>query len=116
MEIPTELVVIAATGAGGLLVNSAIQLKGISTKLIAHIEDESKTDVETHKRLSAVSRRLRQVEQKLPNGEVELMFKMTKELYRSCKNGDMGEIGKEIDRVEKLVIRERKEAEYDDYI
>lgn len=121
MEIPTELIVVAATGAGGLLINSAIQLRGIATKLTDHILAEVKTDQETHGRLKFMSNRLRKVELRLPNGEVDLMYKMTKELYRSCKNGEMGTLGIEMERNEKNIKEERalaklEGAEYDDYV
>ena len=75
--IGTAAVGLGATGvaaAGGLLVNVAIKVSSIESKLDSHIEGEDSKD-------EALGVRLGKIEAKLPNGEVEQTWKMVSDLF-----------------------------------
>lgn len=68
---------LGATGiaaASGLLVNVALKVSSIETKLDLHVSQEDDKEVELHNRLTGIER-------KLPNGEVEETFQMVRELH-----------------------------------
>jgi len=74
MDIPTEMVVAAVTAAGAALVNNVYRLSKISSSLGTHIDVEEIRD-------AAFKKELKKIKKKLPNGEVEQIYQMVKELH-----------------------------------
>jgi len=107
MDIPTDLVTYAVTSAAGLLGYNTLRLERIASKLNKHIEDEGRNDLN-------MSSRLRKVERKLPNGEVQAMYNMMKTLLKS--NGTATQaMEDEWKKVDEAIRQEEQEGvEYDD--
>lgn len=90
MDVPAELVTTAIIAAAGLLGGNTIQLVRLTNEL-------------------------KHVKERLPNGEVGVMYKMIKELYSNSKNGKPPQaMQDEWERVDREIRKEQGGAEYDD--
>ena len=102
MDVPTEIITGAVIAGTGLLLGNSGSLIRLHQLLKGHIEDEEADRAD----LKTIKSRLRRVERKLPNGEIQLMYEMLKSLYKA-QVGTMGDLGPKIAQVEREVILEK---------
>lgn len=75
MDIPTGIVEGAVIAAGAAMISNMWKLNRLGADLRTHIDIEDIRD-------KSFKKKLKRIENRLPNGEVEQIFQMVKELHR----------------------------------
>ena len=104
-----ELITGTILAGSALLLGNSGSLIRLHQKLSDHIDAEE----EDRRTLQGIRSRLRRVERKLPNGEIQLIFEMLKDMYKD-QNGSYGLLAPKIAQVENEVrmekVRQEKET------